>query len=105
MHMDAELAVLKKMGLEFDVLDAGCCGLAGSYGFSKDKYAISMRVGERVLLPKVRETDDDTLIIMNGFSCREQTEAATGRRPLHLAEVVRMALRAETAAPPPSTDR
>ena len=61
--------------------------------------------GERVLLPAVRAADDETLLVIDGFSCREQTEAATGRRPLHLAEVVRMALRAKTAAPPPSTDR
>ncbi len=105
MHMGAELAVLKKMGLELDVLDAGCCGLAGSYGFSTDKYEISMRAGERVLLPAVREADGDTLIIMNGFSCREQTETATGRRPLHLAEVLRIALHADPASPAPSTER
>ncbi len=92
MQMDAELAVLKAMGMDLDVLDAGCCGLAGSYGFSKDKYDISMRAGERVLLPKVRSAGDDTLIIMDGFSCREQTEGATPRKTMHLAEVIRMAL-------------
>jgi len=54
---------------------------------------VSMRVGERVILPAVRETDQDTLIIADGFSCREQIEQATGRQPLHLAEVLRMAMK------------
>ncbi len=93
MHMDAEMAILKKMGLQYDLLDAGCCGMAGSYGFSADKYDISMRAGERVLLPKVREADKDTLVITNGFSCREQIEGATQRQGMHLAEVLQMALR------------
>ena len=51
-----------------------------------------MRVGERVILPAVRESAQDTLIIANGFSCREQIAQATGRQPLHLAEVLKMAM-------------
>ena len=106
MHMDAEIAVLKKMGLEMDVLDAGCCGVAGAYGFSKDKYDISVRAGERILLPKVREADDETLIIMDGFSCKEQTQSATDRQGMHLAEVIQMALReGDGGAPGPFPER
>ena len=105
MKMDAEIAVLKKMGLELDVLDAGCCGMAGSFGFSQDKYDISMRAGERILLPKVREADDDTLIIMDGFSCKEQTEGATDRQGMHLAQVIQLALHEGDRAPQPYPER
>ncbi len=62
--------------------------MAGPFGFEKDKYAISQAIGERVLLPKVRASDAETLIVSDGFSCREQIFQATGRRALHLAEVL-----------------
>ena len=78
--------------MDFELLDSGCCGMAGSFGFEKDHYEVSIAVGELVLLPAVRETTDDTLIITNGFSCREQIAQTTGRRALHLAEVLRMAM-------------
>jgi FAD/FMN-containing dehydrogenase/Fe-S oxidoreductase len=89
----AEEAVFKKMGLDFQVLDSGCCGMAGGFGFEKDHYEISMQVGERVLLPAVRHTPDSVLIIADGFSCREQIRQATGRRAFHLAEVIAMAIK------------
>ena len=53
--MDAEVALLKRMGVEHEVLDSGCCGMAGAFGFSADHYEVSMRVGERVLLPAARD--------------------------------------------------
>jgi Fe-S oxidoreductase len=68
--------------------------MAGSFGFEADKFAISQAIGERVLLPAVRAAATETLIVTDGFSCREQIEQATGRRPLHLAEVLKMALNA-----------
>jgi Fe-S oxidoreductase/FAD/FMN-containing dehydrogenase len=74
--------------LDADVLDAGCCGMAGSFGYDKDHYQVSVDIGERVLLPAVREADDTTFVIANGFSCREQIQQLTGRRAWHLAEVV-----------------
>ena len=80
------------MDLDMDVPDAGCCGMAGSFGFEKEKYAISLQVGERMLLPAVRSAAQDTLIVADGFSCREQIAQTTHRRPLHLAEVIRMAM-------------
>lgn len=92
MHLDAELALMQQMGLDYEVLDSGCCGLSGSFGFERDKYAISMAAGERVLLPRVRKAEENTLIITNGFSCREQIAHATPRRALHIAEVLRMAM-------------
>src|SRR5262249_47412341 len=74
-------------------LDSGCCGMAGSFGFEQEKYNVSVACGERVLLPAVRLAPHDTLIIADGFSCREQIAQLTGRRALHTAEVLRMALR------------
>ena len=80
------------MGLDFELLDSGCCGMAGAFGFEKDHYDVSIKAGERVLLPRVRQADDQTLIIANGFSCREQIEQTTERQGLHLAQVMQMAL-------------
>jgi Fe-S oxidoreductase len=79
------------MGLDFEHLDSGCCGMAGAFGFEAKHYDISMRIGERVLLPRAREAAADTLIIADGFSCREQIEQSTGREALHLAQVLQMA--------------
>jgi FAD/FMN-containing dehydrogenase/Fe-S oxidoreductase len=92
LKMDAEESVLKKLGLNFQVLDSGCCGMAGSFGFVEDKYDVSIACGERVLLPAIRAAQEDTLIIANGFSCREQIEQTTKWQPVHLAEVLRMAV-------------
>ena len=87
-----EETVLRKMGLDVEHPDSGCCGMAGAFGFEKgEKYEISVRAGERVLLPKVREAASETLIIADGFSCREQIEQSTNRKALHLAQVLRMA--------------
>jgi FAD/FMN-containing dehydrogenase/Fe-S oxidoreductase len=91
MKFEPEERVLQKIGLQFEHLDSGCCGMAGAFGFEAKHYDISMRIGDRVLLPRVREADGDTLIIADGFSCREQIEQATGRHALHLAEVLQMA--------------
>jgi Fe-S oxidoreductase len=85
---DDEAALLQAAGLDAGLPDAGCCGMAGSFGFDKDHYPVSMRVGERVLLPAVRDAEQDTLIVADGFSCREQIHHATGRRADHLAQVL-----------------
>jgi FAD/FMN-containing dehydrogenase/Fe-S oxidoreductase len=89
----AEKDVLKKMGVEHDFLqDAGCCGMAGAFGFEEgEHYKVAMAAGERSLLPDVRNASDQTLIIADGFSCREQIEQGTGRQALHLAQVMRLA--------------
>lgn len=92
MQMDAEVAIMNKMELDYEMVDAGCCGMAGSFGFEKEKYDLSVQVGERVLLPQVRQADEETLIITNGFSCKQQIEQLTGRKSLHLAEVLWMAI-------------
>jgi Fe-S oxidoreductase len=91
MRMNDEEALLRKMGTDLKSVDAGCCGMAGPFGFEKGKYAISQAIGERVLLPAVRQAEPDTLIVSDGFSCREQILQSTGREALHLAEVMQRA--------------
>src|SRR3989442_13904879 len=66
--------------------------MAGSFAFETDHYDVSMKVGELVLLPAVRKAPADTLIVADGFSCREQVEQATGRRAVHLAHALHAAL-------------
>jgi FAD/FMN-containing dehydrogenase/Fe-S oxidoreductase len=93
MTTDAEEQVLQGLGLDYGkILDSGCCGMAGSFGFEADKYAISMQIGEQRLLPAVRAAARDTLIIADGFSCKHQIKEGTDRQALHLAQVLQMAL-------------
>jgi Fe-S oxidoreductase len=91
-RMTAEEAVLKRMGVDFYAPAPGCCGMAGSFGFEAEKYATSVAIGELELLPAVRQAETDCLIIADGFSCREQVLQLTGRKTLHLAEVIQNAL-------------
>jgi hypothetical protein len=66
--------------------------MAGPFGFEKEKYAVSQAIGERLLLPAVRKAEPETVIVSDGFSCREQIFQATGRHALHLAEALRAGL-------------
>jgi Fe-S oxidoreductase len=86
--LDDDIAVMKATGLDLTVLDSGCCGMAGAFGFEKGHFDVSMAVGERVLLPAVRAAGPETFIVTNGFSCREQIAQSTGRRVWHMAEVL-----------------
>jgi FAD/FMN-containing dehydrogenase/Fe-S oxidoreductase len=98
---DAEEEILGQLGLDVEVPDTGCCGMAGSFGFEAgEKYSVAQKAGERVLFPKVREADETTLIVADGFSCRTHVEQATGRTPLHLAEVIGMAIDQGPGGPP-----
>ena len=93
MGLKDEQEILKRLGLDFQVLDSGCCGMAGAFGFEKgEHYEVSVKCGERILLPAVRKTDAGTLVITNGFSCHEQILQQSGRRALHLAEVLLIAM-------------
>lgn len=93
MKMDHEKSVLKKMQLDHEMLDSGCCGMAGYFGYEKgEHYNVSIKAGERVLLPAVRKASDETIIIADGFSCREQIEQQTERKAMHLAQVLQMAM-------------
>ncbi len=93
MRMDADEELYKRLGLDFELLDSGCCGLAGSFGYEAHKYALSMKIGERVLLPAVRNAAKDAIVMADGFSCRSQIAGSTRRRALHLAQVLQMGLR------------
>ncbi|MBS0336671.1 MAG: FAD-binding protein [Proteobacteria bacterium] len=86
--MQPELRMLAAAGYKVEAPDSGCCGMAGSFGFKPEHYAASQKVAESVLMPKVRASAQDTVIVSNGFSCREQIEQAGGRKTLHLAEVL-----------------
>jgi len=99
MKMTAEEAVLHRLGIDFNSPAPGCCGMAGSFGFERDrnneKYDMSIAIGELELLPAVRSAPSDWLIIADGFSCREQIAQGSPRHALHLAEVLQMALEGE----------
>jgi hypothetical protein len=94
MGYDADRALLRDAGVDLDVLDAGCCGLAGNFGFEAGHYDVSLACAERVLLPAVRDAAADSFVLADGFSCRTQIEqAGTGRTPVHLAEILAAGLR------------
>ncbi len=98
MKTDPDRELMRRAGIDADVLDEGCCGLAGNFGFEKDHYDVSMAVAEQGVLPAVRDTAPSALVISDGFSCRTQIEqSGTGRRALHLAEVLALGL--DGAAP------
>ena len=99
MGIDADRAVFDQLGLDYEFLDPGCCGMAGSFGFEQHKYALSQKIGERALLPAVRAAAADTLVIADGFSCREQILQGSGRRALHLAQVLQRAIQHGQAPP------
>lgn len=81
-------SLLRKMGADVRAPDTGCCGMAGPFGFLAEKFDVAQAVGERVLLPAVRNASPDTLIVADGFSCREQIRQSTGRRAVHIAEAM-----------------
>ena len=99
LKMNAEEAVLARIGLNFQTPAPGCCGMAGSFGFEAEKYDVSTAIGELELLPAIRKAPPDWLVIANGFSCREQICQATDRHALHLSEVLQMALHEGPAGP------
>jgi FAD/FMN-containing dehydrogenase/Fe-S oxidoreductase len=99
--------LLGRLGLDARLLDSSCCGMAGAFGFERgEHHAVSVKCAERVLAPEVRSAAAGTLILADGFSCREQIRHLTGQRALHLAEVLAGAMRepAGSEQAPPSTD-
>jgi Fe-S oxidoreductase len=90
---DCDRKVLDRLGLDFEVLSTGCCGLAGSFGYERgERYEVSVKAGEQVLLPRVRDASPHTLILTDGFSCHSQIDHGSDRRTLHLAQAIQMAL-------------
>jgi FAD/FMN-containing dehydrogenase/Fe-S oxidoreductase len=86
-----DIDLLESLGARVSAPDTGCCGMAGSFGFEKEHYDISCRVGERVLLPAVRRAAETGLVVADGFSCREQIAQLTNRHALHLSQVLQLA--------------
>ncbi len=92
LDVTAEKSILDRLGLDYEILASGCCGMAGSFGFEAPKYDVSMAVAERVLLPRLRSAEAATRILANGFSCREQIEQGTGRPTMHVADLLAQAV-------------
>ena len=75
------------------IISSGCCGMAGSFGYEKEHYKVSMQVGELKLFPAIRKTPEDTIIAANGTSCRHQIKDGTNRIALHPVTILKNALR------------
>jgi Fe-S oxidoreductase len=88
MGMEDELGLLLATHAEVNMLDSGCCGMAGPFGFEQDKFEVSQALGERVLLPAVRAAAPEAILVSDGFSCREQIRQNSPRQAVHLAEVL-----------------
>ncbi|MBT5369831.1 MAG: anaerobic glycerol-3-phosphate dehydrogenase subunit C, partial [Nitrospinaceae bacterium] len=81
------LEVLKLIpGLEVEEIPSGCCGMAGAFGYQKEHYDISLAIGGMKLFPAIKESNEDTYVIANGVSCRQQIDHGTGRQARHLVE-------------------
>jgi Fe-S oxidoreductase len=89
MGFDADRELLRACGVDVDVLDAGCCGLAGNFGFERGHYDVSVACAEHGLWPAVRDADPETAILADGFSCRTQIDTGhLGRQGIHLAQLL-----------------
>ncbi len=84
----SEVALLKSAGATVEPIQAGCCGMAGPFGFEANKFDVSMAIANDSLLPAVRAADSMTLIVADGFSCREQIAQLSDRKAMHFAEVL-----------------
>ena len=102
MTMSADEKLLRRMQVDFEHIDSGCCGMAGAFGYVKgEHYKVSVDCGERVLLPRARQLGSDEILITDGCSCREQVEQQIGKSALHLAEVIQLALATGEREEPP----
>ena len=102
LDMKSEEKILSKLGVEYQLLDDGCCGMAGAFGFERgEHYDVSIKAGERGLLPAVREAASDTIIVADGFSCREQITQTTTRQALHPAQLIKLAIDDHDGVSPP----
>ncbi len=89
----SEITLSLPSNYKVEVVDSGCCGMAGAFGYEEEHYDISIAMGERRLLPAVREAAVDTLIVAPGFSCRHQINHGAEREALHPAQVLHRALK------------
>jgi FAD/FMN-containing dehydrogenase/Fe-S oxidoreductase len=90
--LDSESSILASIhGLDLEVLDAGCCGMAGPFGYENSHFAVSKACADRMLVPAINASDKDTLVISDGFSCRSQIrQFCPDRKPLHFAQVLNL---------------
>jgi FAD/FMN-containing dehydrogenase/Fe-S oxidoreductase len=93
LRFDAENSVMKKMGLDCDVLASGCCGMAGSFGYTRDHYEVSQAIGERKLLPAARALGKESVLVAAGTSCRHQVADLAGATALHPAVLLQSLLK------------
>jgi Fe-S oxidoreductase len=84
----SEIALLRGAGATVEAIEAGCCGMAGPFGFEADKFEVSKAIAQEGLLPAVQAAAAETLIVADGFSCREQIDQLTERRAMHFAEAL-----------------
>jgi Fe-S oxidoreductase len=89
MGFDADTELLKACGVDAEVLDSGCCGLAGNFGFEAGHYEVSVACAEHGLWPAVRDARPETAVLADGFSCRTQIKAShLGPEGQHLAQLL-----------------
>jgi Fe-S oxidoreductase len=79
-------------GLQVSAIESSCCGMAGTFGYRAEHFAVSMRMAEASLLPAVRAAGEDALLVADGTSCRHQIADGTSREALHVARVLERAL-------------
>jgi Fe-S oxidoreductase len=98
--IENEVALLSRApGLRVEVLDAGCCGMAGAFGYDREHYEVSKAIGARGLIPAIEAAAAETIIVADGFSCRAQIRHfCPSRRPMHLAEVLNLGTVGEMGA-------
>jgi FAD/FMN-containing dehydrogenase/Fe-S oxidoreductase len=84
----SEIALLRQAGATVEAIQAGCCGMAGPFGFEADKFEVSEIIANQDLLPALRTASPDTIIVADGFSCREQIDQLGHKRAIHFAEAL-----------------
>jgi Fe-S oxidoreductase len=91
--LDPTVAILRlPRNYAVEVIPSGCCGMAGSFGYEREHFEVSMKIGELVLFPAVRAAAADTILAASGTSCRHQIADGTGRRALHPVEILHAGL-------------
>lgn len=89
---DSTVEALKLVGYEIEELKTGCCGMAGSFGYEKEHFDVSMEIGELTVFPSIRAKKEDSMICAPGFSCRHQIKDGVGEEALHPAVLIAKAL-------------
>lgn len=91
--VDASVTLLETLGYSVEVVDAGCCGMAGAFGYETENYDLSMHVGESALFPALRAADVDAIVAASGVSCQSQIEDGVGRKAVHPVELIAQRVR------------